>query len=117
MKKNQKNFLLCLINIQHTAVKRLTVNEKEDNKTRITTRYFNISGARHSFELWLFYFNFIRRSKGIFKNTLDFIDTKANIEDLNIPANLTVGFLCYLNFILIIYFFNFYIAIFLFGNF
>ena len=86
MKKNQKNFLLCLINIHHTAVKGLTVNEKEDNKTRITTGYFNIGGARHSFELWLFYFNFMRRSKGIFKNTLDFIDTKANIDDLNMHA-------------------------------
>ena len=93
---------LC-ITIHHTVVRGLTVNEKEDSKTCITTGYFNISGARHSFKLWLFYFNFMRRSKGILKNTL----TKANIEDLNMPANLTVGFLCYLNFILIIYFFNF----------
>lgn len=68
------------ITIHHTAVKGLTVNEKEDNKTRITTGYFNISGARHSLELWSFYFNFMHRSKGIFKNTLDFIDTKANFD-------------------------------------
>lgn len=55
MKKNQKDFLLCLINIQHTVVKGLTVNEKEDNKTRITTGYFNIS-VHYAVFYWCFVF-------------------------------------------------------------
>ncbi|WP_156285866.1 integrase core domain-containing protein [Oceanivirga salmonicida] len=91
------------IEINHTSVKGLEEVKGEDAQTRIakqkierlnrvfkesyriTTGYFNIQGARYSFELWMFYYNYMRREKGKFKNTLNFIDKNVKVDNLLIP--------------------------------
>ncbi len=91
------------IPIKHTAVKGLIPLEGEDKRTRnakqkiervnrvfkesyrITTGYYNIQGARYSFELWMFYYNYMRRENGVFKNKLHFVKAKFNIDNLLIP--------------------------------
>ncbi len=91
------------ISINHIAVKGLIPLHNENTRTRnakqkiervnrvfketyrITTSYFSLLGARYSFKLWMFYYNYMRRENGKFKNTLSFIDKHINVDNLLIP--------------------------------
>lgn len=87
----------------HTTVKGLQIQEGENSDTRnakqeierlnrtfkesyrITTGYGTLQGSRNSMELWMFYYNYLRKKEGKFLNSLDFIDSKIDIDSLTAP--------------------------------
>ena len=90
------------VEFNHTTVEGLQIQQNEDpltgrakqkierlNRTfketyRITTGYRTIEGARKSFELWMFYYNFLRIKIKSTVNSLDFITSCTKINFNNI---------------------------------
>jgi transposase-like protein/regulator of replication initiation timing len=92
------------VTFKHTSVKGIEVQNGEDSNTRkakqlierlnrtfkesyrVTTGFGTIKGSRLSFQLWMFYYNYLRKRSNKLVNSLNFISNRSIVDNLVAPV-------------------------------